>query len=743
MAKPYDTLIYRLRTMLDPARHDQSSDGELLGRWLAERDDRAFAALVWRHGAVVWRVARSLLPQVEDAEDVFQATFLVLAGKARSLKRRASLAGWLHQTAYRLALKTRTATVRRRRREDQVAQKTVADPLEEISAREAQAILAQELDRLPTVYREPLLLCVFNGATQDEAARQLGCGLRTLMRRLERGRALLGRRLTRRGLEPAGAMALTLSSVSGTPARLVLQTVKAAGQFVSGQAATGTAAVLAHGLLRAVLLQKLAVCVAVVCTLGGLTLVGGLVFARWGKRRNLLKQTTHRQKRPRPRNRLRFPRLDRFGDPLPPGSISRIGSTLFRHGGYMGQLLYTPDSKGIIGADSFLYHWDAATGKLRWRVALDQKLGGFSLAMSNDGKRLAVLTRLEFAVVQTETGKSLIRQSWQPQKGANILTGLAISADLATYALGHIDGTVHIHDAATGLEKLQIDAGNKAGGQSRYEMWFTPDSKKILITIYNKSGVRVYDTSNGKYVDTLNADDNLKGLRTVSHDCRLMATETSDDTTEDSDGFVLWNLATNKLAFRVRHDYLAGMRCAFSADDTLLAVGSQGKEIILYNTANGKEHLRLQVHGFTTSLAFSPDGKTLAAAFQGGFRIWEVATGKIVPPSPEHTSGFSGLRFTADGKQLRTFADGVFWWDVMSGKLVRHLPEQPEWHGEYGGRSISPDGKWLAEALEKGDVVLVDTNNGGTVRTLTGHTSMVSNSAFSPIWRQALHGGRI
>ena len=163
-----------------------------------------------------------------------------------------------------------------------------------------------------------------------------------------------------------------------------------------------------------------------------------------------------------------------------------------------------------------------------------------------------------------------------------------------------------------------------------------------------------------------------------------------------------------------------------------MAVGSQGKEIILYNTANGKEHLRLQVHGFTTSLAFSPDGKTLAAAFQGGFRIWDVTTGKVLPPSPEHTSSLSGLRFTPDGKQSLTFADGVFWWDVVSGKLVRHLPEQPQWHGEYGGRSLSLDGKQLAEPVEKGDVTVIDTATGRAVCTLTGHTMEVRALAFSP-----------
>jgi DNA-directed RNA polymerase specialized sigma24 family protein len=104
MADSADSLVNCLRALLDPARHETAADNTLLARWVAERDERAFAALVWRHRALVWRVGRSVLTQIEDAEDVFQATFLVLARRASSLKGCSSLAGWLYQTAYHLAL---------------------------------------------------------------------------------------------------------------------------------------------------------------------------------------------------------------------------------------------------------------------------------------------------------------------------------------------------------------------------------------------------------------------------------------------------------------------------------------------------------------------------------------------------------------------------------------------------------------------------------------------------------------
>src|SRR5436305_1932865 len=99
MSKPVDLFVQRLRTLLDPARHSADTDGQLLARWAACRDSGAFAALVGRHGALVWRATRNILHRAEDAEDVFQATFLILARKAAALQQRSSLAGWLYQTA--------------------------------------------------------------------------------------------------------------------------------------------------------------------------------------------------------------------------------------------------------------------------------------------------------------------------------------------------------------------------------------------------------------------------------------------------------------------------------------------------------------------------------------------------------------------------------------------------------------------------------------------------------------------
>jgi DNA-directed RNA polymerase specialized sigma24 family protein len=143
MAEPATRLIQHLRGV-DRARHETAADSQLLACWAADRDGDAFSTLVWRYGPLVWRVCRRTVAHNEDAEDTFQATFLVLARKAGALKRRASVAGWLYETAFRLALNTRKASARRLRREAQVCHKASAELMEELSVREAGMLLIEE-----------------------------------------------------------------------------------------------------------------------------------------------------------------------------------------------------------------------------------------------------------------------------------------------------------------------------------------------------------------------------------------------------------------------------------------------------------------------------------------------------------------------------------------------------------------------------------------------------------------------
>ncbi|HLN30388.1 MAG TPA: sigma-70 family RNA polymerase sigma factor [Gemmataceae bacterium] len=716
-----DLLLKHLRSALDPACHEEGDDGQLLTRWVLHRNADAFSALVRRHGPMVWQVSRGILHQTQDAEDVFQATFLVLARKAAALQERSSIAGWLYQTAHRLALKTRTATARRLRRETGVTSPISGDPLEEISVREAQSILAAELHHLPAAYREPLLLCFYEGSTQDEAARRLGCSIRTLKRRIGQARALLRRRLARRGLDLACVLPLVMISRWHVPARLLQQTVSDAGRFAAKQGLTGAAAVLAEGLLRTMVLKKLAVLFAVLVTLGGMTAAVGVTSPVPAP----AAQAGAKQGPADPKeNEEIAPRLDRYGDPLPPGAVQRIGSSRFRQSGHISHLLYAPDGASIASAsdDGSLRLWDAKTGKLRWRFPLPPRSFHRALAMSPDGKTLAVLSRYEYALVDTTTGSSLIGHTWEKEQ--KDLSCLAISPDLSTLARGYWDGTVRLHDSATGQEKLQFTTGDKATALRPGALNFAKDGKTIIVAGSPLSTVAAYDVASGRVVWISKMEQAFAPRLAFSRGARFLA-----GSFQRQSRLLVWEFAGDKATQLIYQPFNDPICCEASPDSSLLAVGGQGREIVLFETASGKEVRRLLWHPSTLSLAFAPDGKTLASADgNGGIALWDVATGKMLPASPEPSGAF-GLSFTADGKQVRCIGDSIYWWDVKTGELVRRLPNDPSW---YWGRAFSPDEKLLAASLLKGDIVLVDARTGTTVRRLSGHTAMADGLSFSP-----------
>src|SRR5262249_51745104 len=173
-------------------------DGELLGRFAAG-DEAALEALVRRHAPLVWGACRRMLARDADAEDAFQATFLVLLRKARSLSDGRPLAPWLHTVATRTAAKARATTMRRAAREG-AAVEAAAPAGDDPALREARAVVDEEVGRLPAKYREAVVLCYLQGWTNEEAARRLGCPKGTVLSRLARARDRLRRRLERRGL---------------------------------------------------------------------------------------------------------------------------------------------------------------------------------------------------------------------------------------------------------------------------------------------------------------------------------------------------------------------------------------------------------------------------------------------------------------------------------------------------------------------------------------------------------------
>jgi RNA polymerase sigma factor (sigma-70 family) len=253
-------LLRHLRQRTAPT--PELSDGQLVGRFAAVRDEAAFEALLERHGPMVLNLCRSLLRDEHDAEDAFQATFLVLACKAGSIRKSRSVASWLYGVARRIALRARARAARRRQetldRIDPAGPQTDSADL-----RELRWLLVEELQRLPEKYRAPLVLCYLEGKTNQAAARELGWPSGSMSTRLARGRELLRERLAAKGL-PISAGLLTLTA-TGTvravvPAPLFDSTVRAVALFAAGGTAPAAVSVaLAQGVLRAMTTAKLKV----------------------------------------------------------------------------------------------------------------------------------------------------------------------------------------------------------------------------------------------------------------------------------------------------------------------------------------------------------------------------------------------------------------------------------------------------------------------------------------------------
>jgi RNA polymerase sigma factor (sigma-70 family) len=275
-----------LRGLTGEAPAARFSDQRLLNSFVNLRDESAFAALMQRHGPMVLGVCRRVLRDAHDADDAFQATFLVLARRAGSITDPEALAGWLYRVAYRTSLKARSAVQRRRGRE---TSGVVADHPDAAGASdrgdERAIALDDELNRLPTKYRLPLVLCYLEGMSNDEAAAQLGCPVGTLQSQLSRARQRLRVRLARRGLEAPASALLPILPLTAPPATLITATARAAVPFAVGDAGIGgllsTSVVeLAEEGLKTMFLAKLKISIAILLILGGVGAAVGVAASR-------------------------------------------------------------------------------------------------------------------------------------------------------------------------------------------------------------------------------------------------------------------------------------------------------------------------------------------------------------------------------------------------------------------------------------------------------------------------------
>jgi RNA polymerase sigma factor (sigma-70 family) len=274
------TCVRHLRGLLTEQRCRDESDEQLLHTFVMRREESAFAILVRRHGPMVFNVCRRVLGHVQDAEDAFQATFLVLARKAASLRKRTALASWLHGIAYRTALKAKQSAARRRKYEAQASPQPVDNPSSELLWREVQTLLDEEIARLPDVYRNVFVLCHLESLSRAETARRLGVKEGTVSSRLAEARKRLQQRLARRGLTLAAALcagAWTAEATAAMSCTLMRTAIHAAIEVAAGQTVASVVsapvAALVEGATQTLFASKVKLA-AILLVVAGLVTVG-------------------------------------------------------------------------------------------------------------------------------------------------------------------------------------------------------------------------------------------------------------------------------------------------------------------------------------------------------------------------------------------------------------------------------------------------------------------------------------
>lgn len=630
--------IRHIRSLLETRAAGERTDRKLVERFATERDDTAFAALVQRHGPMVFGVCRRVLGDHHNAEDTFQATFLVLARKAAALDRRGSVAGWLFTVAYHIAIRAQAAIARRQGAEQQIVD--IPQPEHHNAGPDLRTVLDAELTRLPDKYRVPLVLCYLEGKTNEEAAEQLGWPSGTIKGRLARARELLRRRLAQRGVMASAGLLSTALSEQGAsaavPVPLMESTVQlaalvTAGSEIAGRISPSVAALAAGGfkdLSGGRLKLALVVAVAALC-------MGAGVFAHhaWTQKS-------------RPDTRDSLLALEEGADErLPAGAVAQ-----FQHDSLVTSVAFSPNGRllAVEGADWRIDIWEVGTKKRLTSL----RVYDFAPAIKGD-------VRLDI-----KFGKCGL---WRPPAPMSF----TFSADSKTVfgRGGDIDAEkaqIFQWDAATGNELHKFDADGR--------FCLSPDST-TLAAVSGKT-IRLWEASSGKERQVLDVPDAATAISLVlSADGKKLLVLDAFQTVQ------LWDLPTNKLAGKFQVNWPG----PFPEPSPYPIFSPDGRHLVTGGSWDGTLHLLevafddaqrtrpLKVSpGLLHSATFSADAKNLAVVCRDQtVALLDAGSGKVLQwlAVPVPKAGITASALSPDGTQLVTgCTDGrALLWPIRSG----------------------------------------------------------------------------
>jgi RNA polymerase sigma factor (sigma-70 family) len=582
-----------------------SADAQLLDLFVRTGDGAAFETIVRRHGPMVLGVCRRVLGNCHDAEDAFQATFLVLTRKASTIRPRKMVGNWLYGVALRTALEARKSGARRQGKERQYAEARQVGGGEQMDD-ELLAVLDQEVSRLPDRYRAVLVLCDLEEATRAEAARRLGCKEGTVASRLDRARKMLAKRLTRRGLVLSAAALVAALSAQAAPAAVppallagAVQTSAPDAARTAGSRLPARVVALAERVLREMWLRQLRRVLAALTALALLAVLATVFRAGAA------------------------PPLPPPDQPPPPDLAAGDAA---------------PEDEANLTAKGLLHE-----EKFPLPVS--------GVAFSPDGKRLAAaLGRARGAlgggvvvVIDVESWKEAARLGDKPGEA---VTAVAFSPDGSRLAAGSLRGRAFVHLWAANNGKEERPPLALAGDGAVDEIVFAPDGSRLAVA---RSGQRASILDVNVWSETA-----LTGPASAARRIDFGPNGKLVGLLADPPILRLWDPAAGRevVAWRLGGKEAGLIR--FAPRGGLLAATSD-EQLHLIDRANGGTERVVPLGDVPHALAFAPGGRNLAVALAGGdVLLIDGRTGDVrqkYPRDPEHPLA-AAVAFSPDGTLL-------------------------------------------------------------------------------------------